>query len=261
MKVLILAGGLGTRLSEETKIKPKPMVEIGGYPIIWHIMKIYAAHGHNEFIVLCGYKGYIIKEFFASYLQNHSDISIDLEKNEISYLKSNVEPWKVTLIDTGSETLTGGRIKRVKDLVGNEPFLLTYGDGVSNIDINETIEFHKKQNSIVTLSAIKPPGRFGTFSLHSDGNKIANFREKPSGDGSESAWINGGFFVVEPEAFDYIDGDQTIWERDPLENIASQGKLSAYRHHGFWHPMDTLRDKHTLEELWASGEAPWKIWN
>ncbi|RKD86201.1 glucose-1-phosphate cytidylyltransferase [Mangrovibacterium diazotrophicum] len=261
MKVLILAGGLGTRLSEETKIKPKPMVEIGGYPIIWHIMKIYAAHGHNDFIVLCGYKGYIIKEFFANYLQNHSDIHVDLEKNEISYLKSNVEPWKVTLIDTGSETLTGGRIKRVKDLVGNEPFLLTYGDGVSNVDITETIKFHKSQNSLVTLSAIKPPGRFGTFSLQSDGNTIANFREKPSGDGSESAWINGGFFVVEPEAFNYIDGDQTIWERDPLENIASEGKLSAYRHHGFWHPMDTLRDKHTLEELWASGEAPWKIWN
>ena len=261
MKVLILAGGLGTRLSEETMLKPKPMVEIGGYPIIWHIMKIYAAHGHNEFIVLCGYKGYLIKEFFASYLRNQSDFTINLETNEITYLKSNVEPWKVTLVDTGSDTLTGGRIKRVKDLVGSEPFLLTYGDGVSNINIAETIAFHKSQDSLVTLSAIKPPGRFGSFSLQADGHRIESFREKTSGDGSESAWINGGFFVVEPEAFDFIDGDYSIWEREPLENIASIGKLSAYRHHGFWQPMDTLRDKQTLEEMWASGEAPWKIWN
>lgn len=236
------------------------MVEVGGYPIIWHIMKIYAAHGHNEFIVLCGYKGYIIKEYFANYLRNHSDFTIDLATNEINYFKSNTEPWKITLVDTGAETLTGGRIKRVKDLVGNEPFLLTYGDGVSNIDVNETIKFHKSQNAMVTLSAIKPPGRFGTFSLDADGSSITNFREKISGDGSDTAWINGGFFVVEPEAFDFIDGDRTTWEREPLENIAAEGKLSAFKHYGFWQPMDTLRDRHVLEELWLSGEAPWKIW-
>lgn len=261
MKVLILAGGLGTRLSEETTIKPKPMVEIGDRPIIWHIMKIYSHFGFNDFIILCGYKGYVIKEFFANYHRHRSDMTIDIANNETTYLRNHCEPWKVTLIDTGQETLTGGRIKRVRDYIGNEPFLLTYGDGVSNINIKELIDFHKTQDAYVTLSAIKPPGRFGAFKLGNDSNTIENFREKPTGGGHDSAWINGGFFVVEPEAFDFIEGDHTTWERDPLENIAALGKLAAYRHHGFWQPMDTLRDKHFLEGLWAKGEAPWKMWD
>jgi glucose-1-phosphate cytidylyltransferase len=260
MKVLILAGGLGTRLSEETTIKPKPMVEIGDRPIIWHIMKTYSQYGHNEFIILCGYKGYMIKEFFANYVRYRSDVTIDLVGNTTTYHKNHSEPWKITLIDTGQETMTGGRIKRVKDYVGDEPFLLTYGDGVSNVNVNQLIEFHKKQEAYVTLSAIRPPGRFGAFSLGDESDKINSFKEKPEGDGTETAWINGGFFVVEPEAFDFIDGDHTVWERDPLERIAEQGKLAAYKHKGFWHPMDSLNDKHKLEELWATGKAPWKIW-
>ncbi len=260
MKVLILAGGLGTRLSEETSIKPKPMVEIGDRPIIWHIMKIYSQYGHNEFIILCGYKGHVIKEFFSNYVRYRSDVTIDLVGNTTTYHKNHSEPWKITLIDTGQETMTGGRIKRVKDYVGDEPFLLTYGDGVSNVNINELIEFHKQQDAYVTLSAIRPPGRFGAFSLSDESDKIKNFTEKPEGNGHETAWINGGFFVVEPKAFDFIEGDQTIWERDPLERIADQGKLAAYKHRGFWHPMDSLNDKHKLEELWAAGKAPWKIW-
>ncbi|WP_053179124.1 glucose-1-phosphate cytidylyltransferase [Sunxiuqinia dokdonensis] len=260
MKVLILAGGLGTRLSEETTIKPKPMVEIGDRPIIWHIMKTYSHYGHNEFIILCGYKGYVIKEFFANYVRYRSDLTIDLVGNTTTYHKNHSEPWKITLIDTGQDTLTGGRIKRVKDYLGDEPFLLTYGDGVSNVNINELIEFHKQQNAYVTLSAIRPPGRFGAFSLSDESDKITSFKEKPEGNGSDTAWINGGFFVVEPQALDFIEGDHTIWERDPLENIAQQGKLAAYKHQGFWHPMDSLNDKHKLEELWATGKAPWKIW-
>ena len=260
MKVLILAGGLGTRLSEETTIKPKPMVEIGDRPIIWHIMKTYSHYGHNEFIILCGYKGYVIKEFFANYVRYRSDLTIDLVGNTTTYHKNHSEPWKITLIDTGQDTLTGGRIKRVKDYLGDEPFLLTYGDGVSNVNINELIEFHKQQNAYVTLSAIRPPGRFGAFSLSDEADKITSFKEKPEGNGNDTAWINGGFFVVEPRALDFIEGDHTIWERDPLENIAQQGKLAAYKHQGFWHPMDSLNDKHKLEELWATGKAPWKIW-
>ncbi|WP_317162837.1 glucose-1-phosphate cytidylyltransferase [Sunxiuqinia indica] len=261
MKVLILAGGLGTRLSEETTVKPKPMVEIGERPIIWHIMKIYSQYGFNDFIILCGYKGYVIKEYFANYLMHRSDVTIDVASNSMTYHKNHAEPWKITLVDTGQDTLTGGRIKRVRDYVGNEPFLLTYGDGVSDININELIAFHKKQNAYVTLSAINPPGRFGAFKLAGDSNKIDNFREKPNGGSDNSAWINGGFFVVEPEAFDFIEGDQTSWEREPMEQIASIDKLAAFRHKGFWQPMDTLRDKHFLEELWNQGRAPWKIWN
>ncbi len=261
MKVLILAGGLGTRLSEETTVKPKPMVEIGERPIIWHIMKIYSQYGFNDFIILCGYKGYVIKEYFANYLMHRSDVTIDVASNSMTYHKNHAEPWKITLVDTGQDTLTGGRIKRVRDYVGNEPFLLTYGDGVSDINIDELIAFHKKQNAYVTLSAINPPGRFGAFKLAGDSNKIDNFREKPTGSSDNSAWINGGFFVVEPEAFDFIEGDQTSWEREPMEQIASMDKLAAFRHKGFWQPMDTLRDKHFLEELWNQGKAPWKIWN
>ncbi len=260
MKVLILAGGLGSRLSEETTLKPKPMVEIGNRPILWHIMKIYSHYGHNEFIILCGYKGYMIKEFFANYSLHRSDLTIDIANHTTSYHRNHAEPWKVTLIDTGQDTMTGGRIRRVRDYVGEEPFLLTYGDGVSNIDINRLIDFHKRENALVTLSAIQPPGRFGAFTLESGANKVSSFREKPNGDGHDTAWINGGFFVVEPSAFDFIEGDQTIWERQPLETIASMGRLAAYRHRGFWHPMDTLRDKSTLEDLWNSGNAPWRIW-
>jgi len=261
MKVLILAGGLGSRLSEETTLKPKPMVEIGDRPILWHIMKIYAHYGYNEFIILCGYKGYVIKEFFANYSLHRSDLTVDLANQTTTYHRNHAEPWKITMIDTGQDTLTGGRIKRVQDYVGNEPFLLTYGDGVANIDINKLVDFHKHQHAFVTLSAIKPPGRFGAFSLDGDTNKIGSFREKPNGDGHDTAWINGGFFVVEPEAFDFIEGDQSIWEREPLEKIAALGKLAAFRHKGFWHPMDTLRDKYTLEDLWHKREAPWKVWN
>ncbi|MBN2173689.1 MAG: glucose-1-phosphate cytidylyltransferase [Bacteroidales bacterium] len=260
MKVLILAGGLGTRISEETSVRPKPMVEIGDHPILWHIMKIYSHYGFNDFVVLCGYKGYIIKEYFTNYLRNRSDMTIDIANNEITYLNNHAEPWKITLIDTGQDSLTGGRIKRAKDYVGNETFLLTYGDGVSDVNINELINFHKQQDAYVTLTAVKPPGRFGAFSMEPQTNKIANFREKPKGDGNDIAWINGGFFVVEPEAFDFIDGDHVSWELDPLTNIAANGKLAAYRHLGFWQSMDTLRDKHVLEEHWATGNAPWKIW-
>ncbi|MEL7585540.1 MAG: glucose-1-phosphate cytidylyltransferase [Prolixibacteraceae bacterium] len=260
MKVLILAGGLGSRLSEETTLKPKPMVEIGNRPILWHIMKIYSHYGHNEFIILCGYKSFVIKEFFSNYLLHRSDLTIDIANNTTTYHRNHAEPWKVTLIDTGLETMTGGRIRRVKDYVGDEPFLLTYGDGVSDINIDQLVEFHKQEKAMVTLSAIQPPGRFGAFTLESGTNTIANFREKPNGDGHDTAWINGGFFVVEPEAFEFIEDDSTIWEREPLEKIAAMGKLAAYRHNGFWHPMDTLRDKSTLEELWNSQQAPWKVW-
>lgn len=261
MKVLILAGGLGTRLSEETALKPKPMVEIGSHPILWHIMKIYAHFGHHEFIILCGYKGNVIKDFFVNYSLMRADLEVDLANHKTTLLSNQAEPWKVTLIDTGQETMTGGRIRRVKDLIGGEPFLLTYGDGVANININELIAFHRQQKSLVTLSAIQPPGRFGAFTLKEESAFISNFKEKPNGDGHETAWVNGGFFVVEPQAIDFIEGDQTSWEKEPLETIASLGKLSAYRHKGFWHPMDTLRDKRTLEDLWEQKTAPWKVWD
>ncbi|MBK3333204.1 glucose-1-phosphate cytidylyltransferase [Persephonella atlantica] len=255
MKVVILAGGFGTRLSEETDIKPKPMVEIGGKPILWHIMKIYSTYGFNDFIICLGYKGYVIKEYFANYFLHMSDVTIDLKDNQIEVHNVKAEPWKVTLVDTGLNTMTGGRIKRVKDYVGNKTFMLTYGDGVGDINIKELLEFHKKHGKYATLTAVQPSGRFGALDLES--NQVKAFKEKPKGDG---AWINGGFFVLEPQIFDYIKSDETIWERDPLENLAKDGQLVAYKHTGFWKPMDTLRDKRELEALWQSGNPPWKVW-
>jgi len=259
MKVVILAGGYGTRISEESGIRPKPMVEVGGMPIIWHIMKIYSAYGFNEFIICCGYKGYVIKEYFSNYFLHNSDVTFDMKKNTMEVHKKTAENWKVTLVDTGENTMTGGRIKRVKDYLEGT-FCLTYGDGVSDVDINKLIEFHKSEESFVTLTAVQPPGRFGAFNLPDRLTKIKSFREKPTADGNDSAWINGGFFVVEPEAIEFIDGDHIVWERDPLEKMARIGKLSAYRHNEFWQSMDTLRDKHVLEDLWSSGNPPWKIW-
>ncbi|MDM7273525.1 glucose-1-phosphate cytidylyltransferase [Sulfurihydrogenibium azorense] len=255
MKVVILAGGFGTRLSEETDIKPKPMVEIGGKPILWHIMKIYSSYGFNDFIICLGYKGYIIKEFFANYFFHTSDVTIDLKDNKIEVHSVKAEPWKVTLVDTGLNTMTGGRIKRIKPFVENQTFMLTYGDGVGNIDIKKLLEFHKSHGKYATLTAVQPSGRFGA--LHLEGDKVKEFEEKPKGDG---AWVNGGFFVLEPQIFDYIEGDETIWEKEPLENLAKDGQLMAYKHTGFWKPMDTLRDKRELELLWQSGNPPWKIW-
>jgi glucose-1-phosphate cytidylyltransferase len=257
MKVVILAGGYGTRISEESSVRPKPMVEIGEKPILWHIMKIYSAHGLNDFIICLGYKGYMIKEYFANYFLHMSDVTFDLKNNKMDVHQNEVEPWKVTLIDTGETTMTGGRLRRIKDYIGNETFCLTYGDGVGNIDINRLIDIHHAQNVLATLTAVQPPGRFGAFSLEHNQYKISTFSEKPQGDG---AWVNGGFFVLEPAAIDYINGDSTVWEREPLENLARDGRLAAFKHYGFWQPMDTLRDKYLLEELWKSGEAPWKIW-
>lgn len=257
MKAVILAGGLGTRISEETSVRPKPMVEIGGKPILWHIMKIYSAHGINDFVVCCGYKGYVIKEYFANYFLHMSDVTFDMEHNQMHVHQRYAEPWKVTLIDTGDDTMTGGRLKRVGDHVKNdEAFCMTYGDGVGDVDISALIAFHKQQNLKATLTATVPPGRFGALDL--SGPRVNNFREKPQGDG---AMINGGFFVLNPSVLDYIDGDSTIWERTPLERLADEGQLAAYSHTGFWQPMDTLRDKIHLEELWQSGKAPWKVWS
>ncbi len=255
MKVVILAGGLGTRLSEETGIKPKPMVEIGGMPILWHIMKIYSAYGFNDFIVCLGYKGYLIKEFFANYFLHKSDVTINLAKNSIDVHDSQVEPWKITLVDTGSETMTGGRIKRIQKYIGNEPFMVTYGDGVSDVNINQLVEYHKKQGKYCTVTAVQPAGRFGALLINESGI-VDSFLEKPRGDKS---WINGGFFVCEPQVFDYLLDDQTIFERVPMENLAKQNQMAAFSHNGFWRPMDTLRDKQELEEAWSSN-APWKIW-
>jgi glucose-1-phosphate cytidylyltransferase len=257
MKAVILAGGLGTRLSEETAVRPKPMVEIGGKPILWHIMKIYNAHGISDFIVCCGYKGHVIKEYFANYLLYTSDVTFDTKQNKMEIHRNGAEEWLVTLIDTGDATMTGGRIKRIKNHIGNETFCLTYGDGVSDIDIGKLIEFHRSQGSIATLAAVQPPGRFGAFSLAHGQTKIDHFREKPEGD---NAWINGGFFVLEPSVMDYIEGDASVWEREPMERLAADNMLSAYQHHGFWHPMDTLRDKNYLEDVWQRGKAPWKVW-
>ncbi|MBO9313799.1 MAG: glucose-1-phosphate cytidylyltransferase [Chloroflexus sp.] len=257
MKAVILAGGYGTRISEESAIRPKPMVEIGNRPILWHIMKIYSAHGINEFIICCGYKGHMIKEYFANYYLHHADVTFDMRENRMTVHYTKIEPWQVTLVDTGENTMTGGRIKRIQPYVGNETFCLTYGDGVSDVDIRALIAYHREQGVTVTLTAVQPPGRFGAFSLSEGQTLIESFKEKPKGDG---AYINGGFFVVEPAAFDLIAGDETVWEREPLEQLAQRGQLAAYRHHGFWHPMDTLRDKNYLEGLWQSGQAPWKIW-
>ncbi|HRD65794.1 MAG TPA: glucose-1-phosphate cytidylyltransferase [Candidatus Competibacter sp.] len=255
MKAVILAGGLGTRLSEETVLKPKPMVEIGGRPILWHIMKIYSAHGINEFIVCCGYKGYLIKEYFANYFLYMSDVTFDMANNRMAVHKKHAEPWQVTLVDTGEHTLTGGRLRRVRQYLGDEDFCFTYGDGVSDVDISALITFHKAQGRLATLTAVQPPGRYGALQLQ--GEWVSGFQEKPQGDGG---WINGGFFVLSPEVIDYIPGDASSWEDGPLESLARIEQLSAYLHHGFWLPMDTLRDKHRLEEWWASGQAPWKVW-
>lgn len=256
MKVLILAGGFGTRLSEETDIKPKPLVEIGGKPILWHIMKLYSAQGFNEFVILLGYKGYLIKEFFANYYLHQSDLTIDLKNNERTYHMNQTEPWKVTLIDTGQDSMTGGRIKRAKDYIGNDSFMLTYGDGVSNIDLNALLEYHKSHGKKITMTSVQPEGRFGIVVTNNAG-KVEEFKEKPVED---QGWINGGFFVCEPNVLDYIDGDDTIFERKPLEELAQNGELFTYRHHGFWKCMDTLRDKKQLEEMWDTGNAEWKLW-
>ena len=260
MKAVLLAGGFGTRISEESGVRPKPMVEIGERPILWHIMKIYAHHGINEFIICCGYKGYMIKDYFSNYFVRMSDISIDMSNNRMEVLNNHVEPWKVTLVDTGEHTMTGGRIKRIKEYIDHDTFCLTYGDGVSDVNIGELIEFHQKNNKMVTLTAVQQPGRFGAFTLHKGENSIQSFREKPKGGEAENAWINGGFFVVEPKAIDYITDDATVWEREPLEILAKTHELGAYRHTGFWQPMDTLRDKQTLEKMWIENNAPWKCW-
>ncbi|MTI86447.1 MAG: glucose-1-phosphate cytidylyltransferase [Balneolaceae bacterium] len=255
MKCVILAGGLGTRLSEETTTRPKPMVEIGGRPILWHIMKIYSRHGVNEFIICAGYKGYVIKEYFANYFLHMSNITFDMSNNEMQVHENNAEPWKVTIVDTGDLTMTGGRLLRVKDYVGDETFCFTYGDGVSNIDISKSLEFHKEKEKWATVTAVQPPGRFGAIKM--DDTTITSFQEKPQGDGG---YINGGFFVLEPQVFDLIDGDPVIWEREPMEQLAEERQIEAFTHDGFWRPMDTLRDKNHLEDLWNANKAPWKIW-
>ena len=256
MKVVILAGGFGTRLSEETDIKPKPMVEIGGKPILWHIMKNYSSYGFNEFVILLGYKGYVIKEFFSNYFLHQSDVTFDLANNSMEVHQNESEPWKVTLLDTGLSTLTGGRIKRAKDYIGDDDFLLTYGDGLSDVDIAKTVAFHKIHGKNITMTAVQPAGRYGALDIKAD-NSISSFKEKPKGDGS---WINGGFFVCKPDVLDYIDGDSTIFEQEPLVNLASDNQLMAYKFDGFWGSMDTLRDKHNLCQMWDSNQAPWKKW-
>jgi glucose-1-phosphate cytidylyltransferase len=258
MKALILAGGFGTRLSEETDLRPKPMVEIGGKPILWHILKIYSTHGINDFVILLGYKGYYIKEYFANYFLHQSDITIDLQKNKMEVLNNSSEPWRVTLLDTGLHTMTGGRIKRARHVVGNEPFLLTYGDGVGNIDVRQTIAFHKKHGKAMTMTSAQPDGRFGALEI-SESGRVVSFQEKPKGDGS---WINAGYFVCEPKVFDYIaDGDDTVFEQEPLRNLAEDGEIYTYKHKGFWMPMDTLRDKTILNKMWDENRAQWKIWS
>lgn len=255
MKAVILAGGLGTRLSEETETKPKPMVEIGGKPILWHIMKIYSQHGVNEFVICAGYKSYVIKEYFANYFLHMSNITFDMSTNEMEVHENKSEPWKVTIVDTGDGTMTGGRIKRIKDYIGENTFCMTYGDGVSDVNIGELIKFHCSNNKWATVTAVQPAGRFGA--IKTEGTTITSFEEKPEGDGG---WINGGFFVLEPEVFNLIDGDDSIFERKPMERLAEQRQISAFNHSGFWRPMDTLRDKRYLEAKWEEGKAPWKTW-
>jgi glucose-1-phosphate cytidylyltransferase len=256
MKAIILAGGLGTRISEETDFKPKPMITIGGMPILWHIMKIYSHHGINDFIVCCGYKGYVIKEYFANYFLHMSDVTFDMSENRMTVHNQKAEPWKVTLVDTGDDTMTGGRLKRVASYIQDEDiFCLTYGDGLSDVNITELIAFHKAQNVKATVTAVLPPGRFGALDVA--GDRVNSFREKPQGDGAN---VNGGFFVLSKKVIDYISGDKTIWERGPIERLAKEGELAAYQHGGFWQPMDTLRDRLRLEDLWQSGKAPWKVW-
>lgn len=257
MKVVILAGGLGTRISEESDLKPKPMIEIGGKPILWHIMKHYSSYGYNDFVICTGYKSYVIKEYFHHYYLHSSDVTIDMKNNDLIYHNSKAEPWKVTLVDTGLNTMTGGRIARIKEYISNEAFMITYGDGLSDVNIKELVDFHSNSGKLATLTAVQTSGKFGALDID-DSQIIKSFREKPKGDGS---WINGGFFVLEPGIFNYIkDGDSTIWERDPLEGIANDQQLNAFKHKGFWKPMDTLRDKIDLEQIWNSGSAPWKNW-
>ena len=256
MKAVILAGGLGTRFAEETSLRPKPMIEVGGRPILWHILKIYAAHGINDFVICCGYKGYVIKEYFANYFLHMSDVTFDMRGNEMIVHEKRAEPWKVTLVDTGDDSMTGGRLKRVKEHVKDEEFFFfTYGDGVGDIDIARSIEFHRSHGKLATMTATYPPGRFGALEI--DEGKVTSFLEKPKGDGG---MINGGYFVMSPKVIDYIAEDATIWEQEPLRNLAADGELMAYEHHAFWQPMDTLRDKQHLEELWSSGKAPWRVW-
>jgi glucose-1-phosphate cytidylyltransferase len=255
MKAVILAGGLGTRLSEESHVKPKPMIEIGGKPILWHIMKIYSHHGINEFVICLGYRGYVIKEYFANYFLHMCDVTFDVSRNSMEVHQKFAEPWRVTLVDTGADSMTGGRLKRVRDYVRDETFCFTYGDGVADIDITKLVAFHRAQGKLATVTAIQPPGRYGALEL--DAGAVKSFQEKPAGDG---AWINGGFFVLEPAAIDLIDGDDMSWEREPLERLVRKGQLSAYSHLGFWQAMDTLREKNRLEELWAQGRAPWRVW-
>ena len=257
MKVLLLAGGFGTRLSEETDIKPKPMVEIGGKPILWHIMKLYSQYGFNDFVILCGYKGYYIKEYFANYFRHQSDMTIDMQENKTEYFNNKAEPWKITLIDTGLDSMTGGRVKRAQNIVCDEPFMLTYGDGVSDINIEELVKFHKSHGKAMTMTSAQPEGRFGALNIEED-NRVSSFQEKPKGDGG---WINAGFFVCEPKVFDYItEGDGTVFEQAPLQNLAKDGEIFTFKHNGFWKPMDTLRDKQQLQKHWESGKAPWKVW-
>jgi len=255
MKAVILAGGLGTRIAEESGVRPKPMVELGGRPVLWHILKIYSAYGINDFVICLGYKGYLIKEYFANYFLHMSDVTFDMARNQMHVHQQHAEPWQVTLVDTGESTQTGGRLKRVRSYVGDEDFCFTYGDGLSNVNVTRLVDFHRRNGTIATLTAAQPPGRFGALDV--DGTLITSFEEKPRGDGSH---INGGFFVLSPRAFDYIDGDDTVWERGPLERLARERQLSAFVHDGFWQPMDTLRDKNLLESLWQSGSAPWKVW-
>jgi len=256
VKVVILAGGVGSRISEETQTRPKPMVEIGGKPILWHIMKLYSAHGYHDFVICLGYRGYMIKEYFANYYLHTCDVTFDVANQQMDVHQSSAEPWRVTLVETGDDTETGGRLKRVLSYVaGEDVFFFTYGDGVADVDISKLLEFHNSQGVIATVTAVQPPGRFGALEL--DGDKISAFHEKPLGDG---AWINGGFFVLSPRVADYLEGDETVWEQDPLRRLAADGELSSFRHYGFWQPMDTLREKNHLEELWAEGRAAWKVW-
>lgn len=260
MKVVILAGGHGTRLSEETAIRPKPMVEIGSRPIIWHIMKTYSHYGFHDFVVCCGYRGDIIKHYFFEYARRESDLTVDLGSGTTAVHRGAHEPWRVTLVDTGLHTMTGGRVARIREHLNEEAFCLTYGDGVADIDISELVSFHAKEGATVTLTAVQPPSRFGALVLESGQSRISSFQEKPERGHDGQAWINGGFFVVEPKALDEVTGDDTVWERGPLVTLAARQEVAAFRHHGFWQPMDTLRDKHVLEELWDSGKAPWAVW-
>jgi glucose-1-phosphate cytidylyltransferase len=257
VNVVILAGGYGTRISEESAVRPKPMVEIGDMPILWHIMKIYAAHGHTEFVIAAGYKSHIVKEYFAGYFIRRSDVTFDLAANSVTPHGGDVEPWRVTVVDTGDATMTAGRLLAVREHLGDETFCMTYGDCVADVDVTALVDFHRAHDVLATVTAVQPPGRFGTLNLHREGNRIEEFVEKPQGDGG---WVNGGFFVLEPGVLDYVDGPETIWERQPLERLARDGQLVAYRHTGYWQPMDTLRDKMVLEERWAQGSAPWRVW-